>query len=178
MDAGDFLAKAKANALFGFNGSDDYLFIGSCGTKTNYDYMGRCSDFYFSELAFTRLGSSQSEIIGYSRVGEYLAIHKTSEAEDKTIYLRSVSLDANNELIFPVRQGVAGTGALAVKSFASLRDDPLFLSEFGVVALATNDITNVQSIQDRGYYINKRLLTETNLDLAVATIHEDRKSTR
>jgi hypothetical protein len=83
-------------------------------------------------------------------------------------------LDANNEIIFPVRQGMSGIDAIATRSFNVLRDDPLFLSQYGIVALNTNAITNTQSLQDRGYYINKRLLTEVNLENAVSVIHDNK----
>lgn len=149
-------------AMYGLNGREDYMFLAGNFGK---DFYGRFMDLYFGELGYAFFGDFQARIVGYSRIGEYLVVHKDSEKSGKTLYLRSASVDSNQVLTFPMKQGVSGVGSLSSGAFNVLRDEPLWLSEYGVNALVSNNITGVQAVQDRSYYINKRLLAEPLEDL-------------
>ena len=173
-DPAYIIARTKVFALFGMNGSDDYVFMGNSYGYANRDYRGRTSDFYFPDTGYTKFGTIQSVIIGYSRLGEHLVVHKTSDSEEKTIYLRSATLDTDNEIIFPVKRGVSGISGMSLRTFQTLRGEPMFLSSQGVMALVSNDVTSVQSIQSRGYYIDNRLMTEANLSAAVSCIYDNK----
>jgi hypothetical protein len=50
----------------------------------------------------------------------------------------------------------------------------MWLTEYGVSALITNNITNVQSVQDRGFYINQQILNETDLENAIGFVFENK----
>lgn len=168
------ISRSTVFSSFGLNGSDDYIFLGNSKDRPNYDYYGRSVDMYFPDTAYTKFGSSQSKIMGYSRMGEYMVVHKDSEAEEKTIYLRSATLDTDNEIIFPVKIGISGVGAISKRSFQSFHGEPVFLSNEGVMSLVSNNVTDVKSAQNRGFYINNRLLTETGLADAVSIIYDNK----
>ena len=112
--------------------------------------------------------------IGYSRFGNYLVVHSEKMFNEPTMYLKSATLDDAGDVIFQNTPSQSNVGALSSKSFANLRDDPLWLSEYGIGALVTSAVTNVQSVQDRGFYINQQLLNESNLDKAYAFIFDNK----
>lgn len=90
------------------------------------------------------------------------------------MYLRTANLDNDGNLYFSNRAGGSNIGAISSESFANLRDDPLWLSEAGVNAVIIDKITNVQSVQDRGFYINQKLLDEPNLDKSIGFVFDNK----
>jgi len=176
------LSRLTQFEYFGYNGAFNYAFVaygwdGDFG-KVNKDYRITLDDdlteVYMDENGFSELGNSDSAIIGYFRSGNELVTVTKKIADNPTIFIRSASLDNDGEVIFPIRVGVTGVGALSGTSFASLRDDKLWLSEYGVSALVTNDITGTQAIQDRSFYINKSLLSEVYIDSAYSFIFDNK----
>lgn len=163
---------------YGYGGRNDYAFVAMVGKrgemKRNRDFRIRLEDWYMDTNSYTDFGDDLGVIKGYSLYGGYLVTHTLKIGENPTIFLRRGSLDDQGEAIFPVTIGLVGVGALNGMTNASLRGDPLWLSESGVVALASNEITNVQSIQDRGYYINQLLLKEPYLDQSIAFVYQNK----
>ena len=153
---------------YGMNGQSNYLFA----ALSNRDYYIRLDDLYSPELGYTLFGTDQSRIMGYSIVDKYMVIHKENNKSETTLFVRSVDLDSNNEVIFPVTYGVPGVGAIAKGSFATLRDEPMYLSSEGVFGVVTSNITDIQSVQDRSYYVSKRLLQESTIASAKAISHD------
>ena len=176
------LSRLTQFEYFGYNGSFDYAFVaygwdGDFG-KLNIDYRIKLDDdlskVYMDENSFSKLGNSDSAIVGYFRMGNELITMTKKTNGNPTVFVRSASLDEQGEVIFPIRVGVVGVGALSGTSFASLRDDNLWLSEYGVSALITNNVTDTQAVQDRSFYINQKLLSEPNLSNAYAFIFDNK----
>jgi hypothetical protein len=69
-----------------------------------------------------------------------------------------------------MQQAIAGVGSVAPGSFASLLDDPLFLSREGIYAITSTTITSERLAQQRSYYVNAQLTHEPNLSDAEAVI--------
>ena len=160
---------------FGLNGQSDYLFMCNHNVESerNFERWGKIRlPIYFPQNSYSRLGSSRK--IGYSLYGNNLVLHCEYSKNEPSIYLKTASLDSENETIFQNTPSKPMSGVIARNSFANLRDDPLWLSEYGVSALVTSNITNVQSVQDRGFYINQQLLQEPNLDKAYAFIFDNK----
>ena len=87
------------------------------------------------------------------------------------MYLRTAALDESGEPVFPVQQGMAGVGAVSMHAFATLRDDPLFLSREGVFApVLSYGIKQQRVMQNRSYFVDAHLTREGGLDEAVATV--------
>ena len=176
------LSRLTQFEYFGYNGSFDYAFVaygydGDFG-KLNIDYRIKLDDdmaeVYMDENSFSELGNSDSAIVGYFRMGNELVTMTKKTNGNPTVFIRSASLDDQGEVIFPIRVGVVGVGALSGSSFASLRDDNLWLSEYGISALVTNNITGTQAVQDRSFYINQKLLAEENVENAYAFIFDNK----
>ena len=86
------------------------------------------------------------------------------------MFLRSAALSEDGEAMFTLQQTIAGVGAVAPGSFASLFDDPLFLSRSGVAAITSSSLTGEKIIQNRSLYLNAQLTNEPSLPEAEAAV--------
>ena len=151
------------------------IFFAGNPDKPNYDWASELNDpSYIPDLSYNAIGNDTSAIMGYLRMGDYLAIIKEDNSQDATVFLRSYDLAQVNDLldadaVFPVKQGIAGNGAVSKYCFCNLLDDPLFLTRLGVFALASQNITSERVMQVRSTRVNSKLTAEENLQNAVAT---------
>lgn len=133
------------------------------------DVSGADSAAYIPDTSYTQIGSDDSQVMGYLRAGEALAIIKEDNEQDASVFLRTVQhLDSGD--LFPVEQGVSGGGAVSRHCFGSLVDDPLFLSKNGVYALASQIVTLERTLQQRSGFVDARLCREPELSEAVAAV--------
>ena len=95
---------------------------------------------------------------------------KADDGSDSTVFLRSAALSEDGEAVFTLQQTIAGVGAVAPGSFASLFDDPLFLSRAGVAAITRSSLTGEKIIQNRSLYLNAQLTNEPSLPEAEAAV--------
>jgi len=68
---------------------------------------------------------------------------------------------------------VRGPRNLAPYSYAELSNEPLFLTESGIHALTSADLTAEKYAQDRSFYVNGALMKEQELKDAVALVWKD-----
>lgn len=167
---------STVHGLYGFGGLRNYMFLSGYETTTKslipMEYWGlRQLPLYLGENNTTTF---PNKVIGYNNFGSYQTVHCDKLGIEPTIYLRSNSLDAAGEVIFPLQAGVSGVSALSKKTFATLQDEPLWLSEYGVVALTSTAITEVTHAKDRGYYVNNDVLDQANTDKAVGFVFENK----
>lgn len=152
------IASIYSNRVF-FAGNPD---------KPNIDWACELNDpSYVPDNSYTMIGTDNGAIMGYLRMGDNQAIVKAENTQDATIFLRSADL-TDVDMIFPVKQGVAGNGAISKYCFAHLIDDPLFLTRNGVYALATVNVTAEKTMQMRSWRVNPKLTEEPDLEEAVA----------
>ncbi len=144
------------NRIF-FSGNPDY---------PNTDWCSGVNDpMFIPDINYTEIGVDSTKIVGYLRTGSEQAILK-EDGEDATIYMRSSTSQTDGRVIFPIRQGVSGIGAVAERSVCTVLDDPVYLSRNGVYAVATQDISKERSLNPRSTRINNRLLRENGLENA------------
>ena len=124
---------------------------------------------YIPDTSYTQIGSDNAAVMGYLRAGDALAVIKEDNEQDASVFLRTVRQTEGGD-IFPVQQGVSGGGAVSRHCFASLVDDPLFLSKNGVYALASPVVTLERTLQQRSGFVDARLCREKHLDQAVAAV--------
>lgn len=156
-------------------GTVDRVFFSGNPAYQNQDWCSGYNDpTYIPDVSYSVIGSEETAIMGYLHIGEYLAIIKEDNQQDSTIFIRSAEVDADSgEVKFPVRQGVQSIGAVSKYCFASLRDDPLFLSRYGVNAVTTNNVTLERTIKRRSGLVDPRLTGESNLGEAVGCVWGD-----
>ncbi|MBQ8004639.1 MAG: hypothetical protein IJ299_06075, partial [Oscillospiraceae bacterium] len=141
------------NRLF-FSGNPDY---------PNVDWYSGVNDpLYVPDINYTEIGMDSSRIMGYLRTGSEQAILK-SDGDDATIYMRSYSTLSDGTVIFPVKHGTSGLGAIAERAICTFLDDPLYLTRNGVYAIGMQDISNERALNIRSTRVNKRLLGEKGL---------------
>ncbi|MBQ2742455.1 MAG: hypothetical protein IJF32_06590, partial [Oscillospiraceae bacterium] len=129
-------------------------------------YSGVNDPLFVPDINYTEIGMDSSRIMGYLRTGSEQAILK-SDGEDATIYMRSYSTLSDGSVIFPIKQGTSGIGAISPHAICSYLDDPLYLTRNGVYAICSQDISNERALNIRSTKINKKLLKENNISDAV-----------
>ena len=159
-------------AAFGVGSNDRLVFSGN-PEYPNQDWTSGLNDpSYIPDLSYATVGLEGIPIMGYARVGENLAIIKSDNGQDSTVFMRTASLDEDGQAVFTLKQALAGVGAVSKKSFASLLDEPLFLSGTGIFALTSNVITNERICQNRSFYVNSALTAEPGLEDACAVAYK------
>lgn len=150
--------------------NDTRVFMAGNPQNKNRDWQSGLYDpTYFPDTGYTEIGSDSTAIMGYARQYDAQVIVKES-GQDATLWLRTFALDGGNRAYFPVAQGAAADGAIASRTFASLGDDPLFLSGRGVCAAAGTSVYQQRSVQNRSKLVNVRLTREDGLAGACAAV--------
>lgn len=164
--------------LYGANGNADRLFVSGNRQYPNMDWHSGYNDpTYWPDLAYTRIGEESSAIMGYSWLSDdTLAIHKAANGAEPTIWLRSSSVTADGEALFPVKQGAVGKGVAASGAFAYFGGDNLCLSDDGVFAVVrvSNEAVNERYAISRSWFIDPRLVAEDNLSEAQGISYKGR----
>lgn len=152
-------------------GSNDRVVLSGNPDCPNLDWTSGLNDpTYMPDLGYAAVGSEATPICGYCRIGSSLGIVKADDGSDSTVFLRSAALSEDGEAVFTLQQTIAGVGAVAPGSFASLFDDPLFLSHAGVAAITSSSLTGEKIIQNRSLYLNAQLTNEPSLPEAEAAV--------
>ncbi len=153
-------------------GTNDRLVLSGNPDFPNLDWISAIGDpTYFPDLGYSTIGGENTAILGYLRVGSSQAIVKADDGQDSSVFLRTAEIGSTGDAAFPIRQAIAGVGAVSAGSFASLLDDPLFLSRNGIMAIASNSITSEKISQGRSYYVNAKLTKEEGLGEAEAVVY-------
>lgn len=158
---------------YGLKGAMDRLFLSGNPDYINQDWFSDQNDpTYFADTYYSSLGTSKSAIMGYSVINNYLATHKDEMETDQFIVLREGVL-ADNKPVFRSVNTLQGAGAIAKDTFAYLSSEPLFLTRSGVYAITAQDITGEKYGQNRSFYLNGKLLKESDLEKSFAFVYKD-----
>lgn len=157
---------------YGYGGPDRVILSGNPDHRNTDWTSGHQDPTYFPDLGYDQVGSSAAAIMGYARVGEYLAIIKEPDGQDNTVFFRSAAL-SEDEVIFPKRQAIVGIGMAAKNTVAVVDDEPLFLSPSGVYAITSNALTAERTVQNRSWYVDN-VLREEDFSGAVAASWDNR----
>lgn len=156
------------------NGIYNVMFVSGVEGSPNYSsraWWSAINDpLYFPDTNYVEVGSNDTAIVGLTKVGDYLSAIKQSKATDTAIYLLYPT-SFEEETTFAVKQGVQGVGALARYAFNILGSETLFLSPNGVMAIVpTQD--EEHKVQNRSYFIDKKLLAEPNIAQAYSFVFD------
>lgn len=169
----DRINKCSIGIQYGINGAMDRLFLSGNPDYINQDWFSEQNDpTYFADTSYGSLGTAKSAIMGYSVINNYLAAHKDENETDQFIVLRE-GVIVNDKPAFRTVNTLQGAGAIAKDSFGYLSSEPLFLTRLGVYAITAQDITGEKYGQNRSFYLNGRLLDESNLEKAFAFVYKD-----
>ena len=156
----------KATIAAQYNG-----FVFCAGAERGVDYRSAFDDpTYFPADGYDKVGTTNTDIVGYLRVGKYLAVVKEDNDMDATVFFRYDTTLQDGTIVFMREQAMTGIGAIAPKSFATLQGDPMFLSRYGVFSILSNDLTDERIAANRSGYVDPVLKKEPTLQNAVATV--------
>lgn len=167
--------KCSIATLYGASGDLNRLFVtGNPDSKyTNYQWFSAPNDpTYFPDVNYQLIGTSKSKIIGYTVVNSYLAVLKDNQEIEQNIVLVS-GTTVNNEATFATVSTLHGAPCICSDSTAYLAGEPLFLTDLGVYAITSQDITAKEYTNLRSFYLNGKLLKEAHLENAVAHVYKD-----
>lgn len=160
--------KCTILTTYGVGTNDRMVFTGN-PDYPNLDWMsGVNNPTYIPDLSYSVVGGEQTAIMGYRRIGQFLAIIKQDNGQDSTVFMRSAATTASGAVAFPLQQSIAGVGAVAKGGFGNILDDQLFLSRNGVFAITSNVITAERIVQNRSFFVDRLLTKEPNLERAVS----------
>jgi hypothetical protein len=159
----DRINRCRIVSSYGLSG-DDRLVLSGNPDFPNWDWISGFNEpTYFPDRGYAVLGSEDTAILGYARVGSYQAVVKSDNGQEPTVYLRSGTLNDEGRAMFTTQAAMSGVGAVAAGSFASLLDDPLFLSGTGVYGISISDMSGSRVTQNRSYFLNPKLTEEAGL---------------
>lgn len=164
----DKVKRCTVLTTYGVGTSDRVVISGNPGFQ-NQDWTSGLNDpSYFPDLGYAVVGMESTAIMGYRRIGEHLAIIKEDNGQDTTVFLRSAGLSDQGEAVFPLKQSIAGVGAVSRRGFGNILDEQLFLSGTGICAITASTLTAERIVQDRSFFVNPVLTREKGLNRAVA----------
>lgn len=158
---------------FGLGGENRVFLSGNPDCAHKDFWSGVFDPSYFSDLCYSVIGSGQTAVMGYLKMGEKLGIVKEDNGQDTTMFLRSASQDDDGKAKFVITPGTSGVGAVSKNCFAVMNDEPLFLSSRGVFAVTSSVITSQKMLVNRSFQVDPVLCAEANLENAVGCIWKD-----
>jgi hypothetical protein len=148
-------------------------FIFGCGAERGTDYRSGFDDpTYWPADGYDNVGSTDTDIVGYLRVGEYLAVVKEENHREASVYFRRDVADDEGGPMFTKQQAISGIGAVSRHGFASLCGDPLFLSRHGIFAVGANAVTGEHRAENRSVFVDCAIKAQRGLENAVCAVWE------
>ena len=163
-----FIENCTISAVYGYNASNRVFLSGNAEYRAYQWYSAIFDPTYFGDLCYAVVGAGETSIMGYSKIGEYLAIVKEDNEQDTTVFLCYGELDSEGNISFSTKPGIAGIGAISKYCFKNLGDEPLFLSRMGIYAITSTLLSYERVAKNRSYFVDKKLTAEENLENAVA----------
>lgn len=160
------LLNTACTKAYGYSASDRMFAVGGINKNRVY-YSGIEDPTYWPDNNYFIAGQEGNDIVGLHTYSSYLAIIKGDINTETTVYLAYGST-LNDDTFFAVKPTMGGEGAVAAKSFATLGDDPLFLTRNGIFAITNVYATTDNVLRNRSYFLDKRLIHEDNLSSACA----------
>lgn len=133
------------------------------------DEDGRPDATYFGQLNYQLEGASTAPVVAMMSVGDSLMVLKQDSDEEDSLILHTSKVGPSdvNPVLYPAQRGHKGIGAYG--PCFNFRDDPIFLSKYGVDALGHVSTKYRRAIKHRSSLIDAKLL---NCDLKNASIAE------
>lgn len=167
-EAREDLLKTSITKAYGYSTTDRIFAVG--GTNKNRVYYTGINDpTYWVDNNYFVAGQDGNDIVGLHSYSSYLAIIKGDTNIETTVYL-AYGQTVSDETYFAVKPTMGGAGGIAPKTFATLGDDPLFLTRDGIYAITNVFATTDNVLRNRSYFVDKKLVEEENLENACAAV--------
>lgn len=157
----DRIGKCRFAVVWGVNGLTDRIIASGNPDRQNQDFISGFSDgSYWPDLNYAVIGTEETAVMGYRRLGDSLAVIKEDNGQDSTIFIRTAGLNSAGEAIFTIRPCISGAGAVSRFGFGNIGDEQLLLTGGGVYALTTNSFTAERVTQNRSFRVDPLLRKE------------------
>lgn len=155
------IGRCRTAVVWGVGAASDRIVATGNPDCPNQDFIcGYADGTYWPDNLYAVIGTAETAILGYRRLGEYLAIVKEDNGQDSTVFLRSGGLDGSGNAVFPVKPCLSGAGAVTRFGFGNIGDEQLILTGRGVYALTTNSFTAERIAQNRSRRVDPKLIEE------------------
>jgi hypothetical protein len=133
------------------------------------DITGRNNPLYFGILNYFNDGVGASPITSLLAVGDSLAVFKSKNGINESIYYHKPSETNTGILpkVYPVSH--IHTGIFSHGDTISFFDEAIFISKTGVVAINDNEKLSGRDIEIRSHAINPKLLNENLCDVRLGS---------
>lgn len=165
--------------------TEGQVFVSGNPDYPQYVWYSEIADpLYFPDTNYLFVGGAGTDVTGMIPYGSQIAVLKEPSVTETTIFLIEYTQATDQKVqsdgttyteardVYKVKHGFTGIGSLTTKSVFSLGDEPLFLSQNGIMGMVSNAINSSNSVKNRSGYLDPRLLLETDLSSAIATIHK------
>ncbi len=157
----DRIHKCRTAVVWGVGGAADRIIATGNPEFPNQDFTCAFNDAaYWPDLGYAVVGTEETAIMGYRRMGEHLAIIKEDNGQDSTVFLRGGELDESGEAKFWVKPCIAGAGAVSRFGFGNIGHEQLILTAGGVYALTSNSLTAEKIAENRSFRVDPKLTAE------------------
>lgn len=157
----DRIGKCRFAVVWGVNGLTDRIIASGNPDRQNQDFISGFSDgSYWPDLNYAVIGTEETAVMGYRRLGDSLAVIKEDNGQDSTIFIRTAGLNSAGEATFTIRPCISGAGAVSRFGFGNIGDEQLLLTGGGVYALTTNSFTAERVTQNRSFRVDPLLRKE------------------
>lgn len=172
-DLANLINKCRFCIPFGYQGNNQRLFFSGNPDQPNCDWHSSLVESqpdptYIPDDTFAVIGSQP--IVGYLRLSDgTLAILKKLSDTDCSIYYRTSNAQGQFD-VFPLLSGTKNVGCLSHYTCVNVQNNAMFLSELGIFQAVTGAASSTleRYADNKSYYIDKKLLTEDNLESAKA----------
>lgn len=179
------LLQCKNNAFF-IKGSTEQIFVTNNTLAPERVWYSSLGDpTYFPELNYLDLGADGGRCVGFLHVNGELAVIKNEYNDTGNVYLvydttitsTTVSTNATTtkttqEFSYAVKKMSSGVGAVTSRGFATLGDEPLFLSKDGLYGIVMAYGTAERTIRNRSRFVDRVMLTH-DLSYARMITHQN-----
>lgn len=167
----DAFTDCKKTLTFG-NNIYNQVFMSACSQKDYRNRVWYCAandPSYFPDTNFMEVGADDKAVMGLIKIGSYLGIVKMGSGTEASVYL-AYPTSFEEETTYAVKQSVSGAGAISNGAFNILSEEPLFLSDRGVMGVNVSESDSGKQIRNRSFFVNDRLRKETNLGNAISYV--------
>ena len=181
----DKIGKCTCSTIFS-QMTEGQVFISGNPTYPQYVWYSEIADpLYFPDTNYLFVGGAGTQVKGMMPFGSQIAVFKEPSTTESTIFLinytqatdQIIQVDGTSYTqtrdVYQVKHGFAGVGSLTADAVFSLGDEPLFLSQHGIMGMVASAINSSNSVKSRSDFLNPRLLEETDLSNAIATVHKN-----
>lgn len=181
----DKIGKCTCSTIFS-QMTEGQVFISGNPDYPQYVWYSEIADpLYFPDTNYLFVGGAGTQVKGMIPFNSQIAVFKEPSVTESTIFMLNyttatdqiIQIDGTSYTqtrdVYQVKHGFTGTGSLSADTVLSLGDEPLFLSQNGIMGMVSNSINSSNSVKNRSGFLDPRLLEETNLSNAVATVHKN-----